>query len=57
VGQYGEDAAVAVLGFGQRHLGEDMADMCLHGAFADVQALRDPAIGQPPAINAGPASR
>jgi hypothetical protein len=45
--QYGEDATVAVLGLGERELGEHMPDVRFDRAFAEEQPPRDPAVREP----------
>src|SRR3954467_1231432 len=41
VGEEGEDAAVAVFAVGDVELGEDVADVGFHGAFADHEPVGD----------------
>src|SRR3954454_24875312 len=47
VREHGEDPAVLVLALAQPELHEDVADVALHGAVGEPQALRDPGVGQP----------
>src|ERR1700744_2906284 len=47
MGQHRQDAAVPVLGVGDAELEQDVTDVGLHRALAEVQPLGDPGVGEP----------
>ena len=46
VGEYGDDAAVGVVGLGDVEFREDVSDVCFDGALAHDEATGDSRVGQ-----------